>query len=319
MQSKGKFVAKPSAILLVLWVGVAWGRNHALKALGDRFLDLPAVCSGRLTLTSGTAITTSNVTGASTIYFTPYLGAKISLYNGSNWELFSFSELSLALSALTSDRNYDIFVYSNSGTPALELSAAWAADGTTRTDAITIQDGIYVKSGAATRRYVGTMHTTSTTTTEDSHARRYLWNRCNPVTRRMLGNMTVSSWSYINKVSWRPSGGVSTDGTSRVAFVVGLASEATATAYQLADASANAFPNITIGLDRTSNDDSTGRGAPDKVSTRFYMDTMFTGTVAAGSHYFQVLELASGGGATTPVFYGLFGAYFHSIYAQISG
>ena len=41
--------------------------------------------NGRLTLTSGTPVTTNDVTAATTIYYTPYKGNAIQLYNGTNW------------------------------------------------------------------------------------------------------------------------------------------------------------------------------------------------------------------------------------------
>src|SRR6185436_9706895 len=41
------------------------------------------VCDGRLTLTSGTPVTTGDVTAATTLYFTPNGGNQIALYTGS--------------------------------------------------------------------------------------------------------------------------------------------------------------------------------------------------------------------------------------------
>ena len=110
-----------------------------------------ALAGGRLTLTSGTPVTTSDVTGAGTLYYTPYTSGQIALYSGSAWVVYTFTERSLSLT-LTSGKNYDVFLYDNSGTLTLELSAAWTND-TTRADALTTQDGVYVKSGATTRRW----------------------------------------------------------------------------------------------------------------------------------------------------------------------
>ncbi len=118
-------------------------------------LDYSA-CEGRLTLTSGTPVTTSDVTAATTLYFTPYTGNRIGLNNGSAWQVHTFTELSIAIPA-TTDTNYDVFVYDNSGTPTLEL-LAWS-DATTRATAIAFNGGVYVKSGDATRRYLGTIRT----------------------------------------------------------------------------------------------------------------------------------------------------------------
>src|SRR5262245_45446838 len=132
------------------------------------------ICEGRLTLTSGAAVTTSDVTGAGTLYFTPFGGSRVALYDGARWRLHSFSERSLGLT-LTSGKNYDVFLYDNAGTLTLELSSAWTND-TTRATALATQNGICVKSGAPTRRYLGTLRASGSNVTEDSLSKRFLWN-----------------------------------------------------------------------------------------------------------------------------------------------
>lgn len=139
---------------------------------------------GRLTLTSGVPVTSSDVTAATTIYYTPYLHSVIPLWNGASWEPVQFSETSLALGTITSGLPYDVFGYLSGGALALEL-LAWT-DNANRATAITLQDGQYCKSGDHTRLYLGSFYTTSTTTTEDSEAKRFLWNMFNQVDKFML-------------------------------------------------------------------------------------------------------------------------------------
>lgn len=151
--------------------------------------------NGRLTLTSSTPVTTADVTGAVTIYFTPYQGNLLALYDGSTkWTVYPFTELSLAVGTLTNDLPYDVFVYDNAGTPTLEF-AAWTSK-TARVTNLTTQNGVLVKTGAITRKYLGTFHTTSTTTTEDSYAKRLLWNYYNRMPRGMVKNEATNSWTY---------------------------------------------------------------------------------------------------------------------------
>jgi hypothetical protein len=120
------------------------GTPASRKVVGNRLMGmLPVVPGGRLTLTSGTSVTTSDVTGAGTLYYTPDVHNLIRLYDGTRWKLHTFTERSLALT-LTASRAYDVFIYDNAGTLTLELSAAWNSDGTTRTDALTTQDGVKV-------------------------------------------------------------------------------------------------------------------------------------------------------------------------------
>ena len=60
-------------------------------------LALAFPVGGRLTLTSNTPVLTGDVTAATTIYFTPFNGNRISLYTGSFWKSYSFSEISIAV------------------------------------------------------------------------------------------------------------------------------------------------------------------------------------------------------------------------------
>jgi hypothetical protein len=73
--------------------------------------------------------------------------------------------------------------YDNAGTATLNF-LAWTND-TTRSTALTTQDGVYVKSGAVTRRYLGTFYTGNVSQTWDSVAFRYLWNYYNRVRKPM--------------------------------------------------------------------------------------------------------------------------------------
>lgn len=57
---------------------------------------------GRLTLTTATPETTADVTAATILYYTPYKGDIISLYDGSNWVPASFVEVSIPLTTTQS-------------------------------------------------------------------------------------------------------------------------------------------------------------------------------------------------------------------------
>lgn len=148
----------------------------------------------RLTLTTGVPVTTADVTGATTLYCTPYKGNRIALYTGTEWVVRASAQFSIALGTLTSDQGYDVFCYDNSGIPTLELTA-WTSN-TARATALIYQDGVLVKSGAVTRRYLGSFLTTSTTTTEDSIANRFLFNYYNNVSRLMQRVEPTPTWNY---------------------------------------------------------------------------------------------------------------------------
>jgi len=258
------------------------------------------VCQGRITLTSGTPVTTSDVTAATTIYFTPYNGNKISLYDGvSAWTTLTFSETSLSLSGFTANKNYDIFAYNNSGTMALE-ALVWTND-TTRATAITTQDGIDVKTGATTRRLIGTIRITGTTgQTEDSKAKRFVSNRYNDVIRPMQVNDATATWTY-GTATFRQANGSTANQLDYVCCVARLVrAVVAATAYH----SVNSSPSLAvvgIGVDSVpaaSNDIAhycaalnSGQG----VGAVAYYD----GTPGVGRHYLTWIEYATQGAGST--------------------
>ena len=92
-----------------------------------------ALWEARLSPSTGVPVSASDVTGATTIYLTPFRGNRIALLNGV-WSVFALAaDLSLALGTLVANTNYDIFCFDNSGTPALEFGPAWTDDNTRAT------------------------------------------------------------------------------------------------------------------------------------------------------------------------------------------
>lgn len=62
-------------------------------------------CDGRLTLLSGTPVPTTDQLAKTTIYFAPFRGNRIALYDGSSsWNLRTFAELSVAVPATTNKK-----------------------------------------------------------------------------------------------------------------------------------------------------------------------------------------------------------------------
>tara|TARA_R110000824_G_scaffold401148_1_gene610926 strand:+ start:3680 stop:4705 length:1026 start_codon:yes stop_codon:yes gene_type:complete len=155
----------------------------------------PGTVEGRLTATSGTPVTTADVSGATSIYFTPYKGDSIALYNGSSWETVTFTEVTISLSGLTASKPYDVFGYLNSGALAIE-TLVWT-DTTTRATALALQNGVLSKTGVLTRRYLGTVFiNASGGQTDDTLEKRYLWNYYHQRTRPLLRVETTDSWNY---------------------------------------------------------------------------------------------------------------------------
>jgi hypothetical protein len=83
----------------------------------------PLVPGGRLSLSSLAAVTTADVTAATTIYYLPYQGELVPIYNGSAWQELdvggSGKSLSLDPTKEVSNSVYDVYVLNNSGAPVL--------------------------------------------------------------------------------------------------------------------------------------------------------------------------------------------------------
>ena len=175
--------------------------------------------TGRLTLTTATPVTTADVTAAGTLYYTPYNGDMLPLWNGTKWVPYSFSELSLSLAGYTANKPYDIWVYDNVGTLALDKTI-WTND-TTRATALALQSGVKVKSGDASRRYAGTIYTDAAgAACTDSLIRRGVWNYYNRVPRKM-GVREVTGHTYSG--AWRKWN--NSDTNNLFTWVVGVAED----------------------------------------------------------------------------------------------
>ena len=186
------------------------GTNPSVPLLAGYFAD------GRLTLETGVPVSSSDQSAKATLYYTPYIGNRIALYDGSSiWSKIEFSELSLNISGYTADKNYDIWVYNNSGTATLD-STIWTND-TTRATALAYQDGVLVKSGATTRRYVGTIRINSTGgQCEDTIIWRGVYNEYNKVFRELYVNEATSHTYNGAARKWNNS-----DTNNLIKFVLG--------------------------------------------------------------------------------------------------
>lgn len=257
---------------------------------------LPAVdvglCEARLTLTSGTPVTATDVAGATTVYFTPYNGNRLALYTSGAWKAYALSEISVALGTLSSGLPYDVFVYDNAGTLTLQL-ASWTST-TARATALALQDGVWCKSGDLGKRYVGTFRTTSATTTEDSAANRSLWNAYNRVRKQLLKSDSTT-YTYTT-ATWRQANNTS---SNAVIVVVGLAESLidllVTTEYQ---AASTAAASNGIGEDSTTAAPATvGVSVGESYAWPAARLSKIISTV--GYHFYPAMEFGAGTVATT--------------------
>jgi hypothetical protein len=396
-------------------------------------VPLAGLCNGRLTLSSGVPVPTSDITAATTVYFAPYGGNQVSLYDGSQWNIHSGSEISLKLTdtqngtttngsavitgltntaqfivgmnvsgtgipansiiqsinsatQITLNQNatasgtapltftmpantpFDIFIYDNAGVLALE-AVAWTApdngtiasisnatprvvtvsshtlstgqlvtiagnsvasnnatwrvgtttsttfrllnlDGsnssapgsvgnggtwqrsdqnTARATLLALQDGVYVKSGAAARRYLGTIRTTNVAgQCEDSTTKRLAWNYYQRVMRQLLKTESVNSWTW-NGASWRCARSWA---TNRVEVVVGVAEASLElSVHVVAGISSGAgVPVVGIGEDTIANNSADIWHSTTQPSGVYAPSDAVLHRYPFGYHYYQWVE-----------------------------
>ena len=329
--STSSIVLEPEGKPLTAIAGLVLMSNGTTTRASFQCYD-NSVCDVRLTLTSGTPVTTADVTGAANVFITPYRGNRIALYDGSaNWQVLTFTELTQALGTLVNGTAYDVFIYNNSGTAATEIlewvnatitvtiaapavvtwtghglssgqtvtfttsgslptglaantvyyvtkidansfnlstTAANQAAGTfitttgtqsgthtghhpyARQTGLVLQDGVLVKSGATTRRYLGTFCTTSTTQTEDSVLKRDLFNYYNRTDRELKRLETTVSWTYNSVTPHQANASPS----NQVELVVGFIEDVVDATIEVSathPTSSNA-PVVGFGLDSTA-------------------------------------------------------------------
>ncbi len=176
-------------------------------------------CEGRLTMSASEPIDTGD-TSNSLVYYLPYTGNRIALYSGGSWGVLTWSSLSLNVSALTASIGYDVWAYNNSGVVALDYTA-WAS-ATARSTALARQDGVLVKSGDATRRYIGSFYKNTSTNTQCGRSARLVWNLYNRVDSELYKDVTSASHTY-STATWR-EWNAST--SNRLEYFVGIVEDA---------------------------------------------------------------------------------------------
>jgi len=161
----------------------------------------PRVNDFRLTGVSATPVMTANSTTLSSIFLAQYKGDNISLYDGSNWQLVTSAEVSIAVTGRTTDLPFDVFGFSNAGVVTLEL-LDWTS-ATARATGLTRVSGVWTKSSDATRRYLGSVRPRSATTYHfvttgtDLPCKLDLFNADNRVdTNFALKAVSPATWAY---------------------------------------------------------------------------------------------------------------------------
>lgn len=256
-----------------------------------------STCEGRITLTAATPVTTADVTAATAVKWTPYKGNRCPLYDGTTWQTLTFAELSLALGTDTTGFNYDLFGFISSGAWAIER-LVWTND-TTRATTLTLQDGVLVKTGDATRRYLGTYRTTGAGQTEDSFAKGYVWNYYNRVSRWLNVTEATGNWTYTT-AAYRQT---RASAANQVTLVVGVAEEKVTIYGHAGFSNTNTGVQIESGIGNNSTSTpAAGALAFASITTAAIfqsLDTSFREYPSVGLHTYMLLEYSAATGTTT--------------------
>jgi len=292
---RGEIIPSAATTGTVTSVGTGTGlRGGTITTTGTINLGTTDAMSHRLTLTSATPVTTTDVTAATTLYLTPYKGYDIDIYSGSVWVRFQQTELSISNGGLSASTPYDVFIQYNSGTPQLSLTA-WT-NATTRATALAYQNGVLVLSGTTTSRYLGTVYMDGSTKFNDAAtgAGRTVWNYYNRVNKQMVRQETTNQWNYTT-ATYREANGSS---SNQLNFVVGV-SEDLISANVVSTAS-NSLANfgVGVGLDSTSTNSATVCTTNGQVSGTSTLVATYTGLPGIGSHYLAWLEISQAAGTT---------------------
>jgi hypothetical protein len=287
-----------------------------------------------LTFISGTPVMTGDVSGGTAVYYTPYVGQFVPIWNGSAWVMTemggelsqSYLDASKSPAAGLPNSIYDMFVWSDSGTVRCTRGPVWT-NQTTRAMSLARMNGVFTNASdilngpkANLGTYVGTVMTG--VSGYDFHqggasagglaATLGLWNMYNRVEWAGMVSDTTSSWTYAT-ASWRPA---NNSNSNRVNYVCGLPEDPLIAQYVVevmpSQAAVTSLGYAGVGIDSVSVPTGLRTGVG---STAGSNSATFGPSIAAsylnpgpGMHFIQALENSPQAQSVT--FYGQGGGTF---------
>lgn len=278
---------------------------------------------GRLTLATGAPVMTGAQTGKTVIYYTPYVGNQIVVTtNGTSFTAVAFSELSNATTAsstgnagpaaVAANGNYDLFVWSNSGTLVLTRGPVWTSDTARGTGAGTTElqrvAGVWTNKNAITNgptanlgTYVGTVRSNGSSQIDwnpnpaaaagGATAILGVFNVYNRVLVGSSSQDNTASWSYTT-ATWRALNGST---SNRISYIDGLG-EVSLSAALSTYVQVGTVHFLGINRDSTSAAPSL-TGATWNGNSTLIAQGPFAPSL--GFHYLQAMEIDTGGASAT--------------------
>jgi hypothetical protein len=297
--------------------------SDTLSTLIGGLLNVP----GRLTLTTAVPVTSSDVTGATTVYFTPYKGNTVPLYDGSAWQLHTFSELSQATTdatkspaAVANSSNYDVFVWNDNGTLRATRGPAWSSATARGTGAGTTElelvggryvNKIAITNGPAAQRglYVGSIRSNASAQINDSVLLRHVWNNYNRVGRHLQVVDGTNSWNYTLSTFQQANA----NAANQFEVLIGLSEDPVRVDVVgvAGNPSSTVAVGVGVGVDSTSVNSAQIRGSIIVATGFTSLSAVYRGYPGIGRHTLAWLE-ASGAAGTTAWYGDNGGAEFQS-------
>ena len=261
--------------------GVASGDNQEVVftftantagGTGTTTLSAP---QGRLTLQTATPVMTTTQAAKTTIYYTPYVGNMVPIYDGTSMVMTDIGgELSVETTdtaknpaAIGVSKVNDWFVWDDAGTKRLSHGPDWTSDTTrsagtalVRVNGILLNNAVITNGPAAQRgTYVGTTRSNASAQFDWIYGSTQVvpiagffgvWNAYN---RRLVNSLvsdTTNSWTYAAITTLRPANAQT---ATRHSFVSGLAEDAFEAQYTvLASSSDSTGSLVGIGYNSTT-------------------------------------------------------------------
>jgi hypothetical protein len=288
----------------VTWDRTTAGQIKANAVGGSSATPVPP--QGRLTLQSGAPVMTTTQSAKTTIYYTPYVGNQILLYNGTSMVPTTFTELTVATTnpatrpaAIGASKVNDWFVWNDAGTIRLGHGPDWTNDSTRSAGTVLawvngiLLNSVAITNGPAAQRgtYVGTTRSNASSTLDWIFGGDALgglagffgvWNSYNRVSVGTTVRDITAGWSYA-VAAYRAANG---SDNNRVSFVLGLVEDTMIA--QFGGMTLNTGGGtISLGVDTTT----AASGSVAFSAQQNAIDAGWAGlTSAPGFHFIQALE-----------------------------
>jgi hypothetical protein len=253
---------------------------------------------------------------SSTVYLVPHSGYRISLSNnGLDWyPVTPSSNPSVAVTGQTAGIPCDVFAVFGSLTGVTLALLPWT-NATTRATALVQTNGVWVKSGVPTQRYVGTILPDSATTFSHVSAASGaanpicgIWNQANRIRGAFTWSAAFDTWTIPSANTWQQ---INAQASAKVQYVQGQSLDVVRAEHIGGLTPGGGIGTLGIGIDSLTV--PSGLRMPG-ASNDAGLSAVAQQLTAAGAHNLNALAFST---SATAVFQGAHGAVQGGITAEL--